>query len=339
MHECQLRPRTQLDERVMIDASSYYRVEYSEKLHLDPLNAVSKRKPPKYQSVDKDKNIPKERLTKTQSMICSPWVKGYSFKSKHWVSVLVDGVADICWNNDAFDNLVLDQRYKDLIRGFVHSRGKRLGDFDDFIDGKGRGIVMLLVGPSGVGKTLTAEAIAEDLHAPLYSFGAGQLGLDANNIEETLHEALQLCKMWGAVLLLDEADVFLEQRTIHDLERNRLVSIFLRTLEYFEGVLFLTTNRLSDFDTAVESRIDLTLNFPTLDYHSRLRIWKSLFGKVKLPVNLQEGDYEEFAGVELNGRRIKNIIKSATVIAGNEDELTVQRAHVDTILDVFALKS
>ena len=48
---------------------------------------------------------------------------------------------------------------------------------------------------------------------------------------------------WEAVLLLDEADVFLEARSTHDLERNKLVSIFLRVLEYYEGILFLTTNR------------------------------------------------------------------------------------------------
>lgn len=48
---------------------------------------------------------------------------------------------------------------------------------------------------------------------------------------------------WGAVLLLDEADVYLERRSINDLMRNSLVSIFLRLLEYFQGILFLTTNR------------------------------------------------------------------------------------------------
>lgn len=308
-----------------------------------PLNPVSKRQLSKYcrpdESANEDDGFPKGTLSDSQRINCSPWVKGYSFKGKQWVSVLVDGVTDICWNSNAFNNLVLDQRHKGLIRGFVQSHVKRVESFDDFIDRKGRGIVMLLVGPPGVGKTLTAEAIAENLHAPLYSLSAGQLGLDTNSIEGKLLEVLQLCKMWGAVLLLDEADVFLEQRTIHDLERNRLVSIFLRTLEYFEGVLFLTTNRLSDFDTAFESRIDFTLHFPDLDYQSRLCIWKNLFAKVGLPVNLQDADYEELARTKMNGRRIKNIIKSAAVIAGNEEGSAVQRTHVDAILEAFAPKS
>lgn len=334
----QLIFRTQLDERIMIDASSYYR-EASNKLYLDPLDYVSKRQLLKHRYHNEDNELPKRYLPDVQRIYCSPWVKGYALKSKQWVSVLVAGVSDISWNNDVFDNLVLDQGYKRLIHGFVRSRIHKREAFDDFIDGKGRGIVMLLTGPPGVGKTLTAEATAENLRAPLYSLSAGQLGLDANSVEKRLHEVLQLCETWGAVLLLDEADVFLEQRTIHDLERNRLVSVFLRTLEYFEGVLFLTTNRLSDFDTAFESRIDFTLAFPALDYHGRLRIWKNLFAKVKLHVNLQDADYEELARVELNGRRIKNIIKSATVIAGNEDGSAVQRAHVDTILEVFAPKS
>lgn len=338
----QLIFQPQLYERVMIDTRSFYR-KASEKLYLNPLNTVSKRQVLEdhrhYESDSEDTKAEKKPLTDPQCMNCSPWLKGYAFQSKQWVSVLVDGVTEICWNNDAFDNLVLNRRYKDLIRGFVQSRVKKLEAFDDFIDGKGRGIVMLLAGPPGVGKTLTAEAAAEVLHAPLYSLSAGQLGIDAHKVEKRLQEVLQLSTTWGAVLLLDEADVFLEQRTIHDLERNSLVSIFLRTLEYFEGVLFLTTNRLSAFDSAFESRIDFNLSFPALDYHSRLIIWKNLFAKVKLPVNLQEADYEELAHVDLNGRRIKNIIKSAAVIAGNEDESVVRRAHVDTILDVFAPKS
>jgi hypothetical protein len=59
-----------------------------------------------------------------------------------------------------------------------------------------------------------------------------------------LQKILDICHAWGAILLLDEADVFLEKRNMHDIHRNALVSIFLRQLEYFQGILFLTTNRV-----------------------------------------------------------------------------------------------
>lgn len=73
---------------------------------------------------------------------------------------------------------------------------------------------------------------------------AGELGTDSRYLETELQKILDICHAWGAILLLDEADVFLEKRNLHEISRNALVSIFLRQLEYFQGILFLTTNRV-----------------------------------------------------------------------------------------------
>lgn len=115
---------------------------------------------------------------------------------------------------------------------------------DDVIQGKGKGLVAVLHGPPGTGKTLTAEGISELLKCPLYSVSAGDLGTDSRYLEAELQKTLDICHAWGAILLLDEADVFLEKRNMADIHRNALVSIFLRQLEYFQGILFLTTNRV-----------------------------------------------------------------------------------------------
>jgi SpoVK/Ycf46/Vps4 family AAA+-type ATPase len=96
-------------------------------------------------------------------------------------------------------------------------------------------MIILLCGPPGVGKTLTAESVAEEMKVPLFCMSAGDLGLDPSKVEAKLQDILEMCTRWHSVLLLDEADVFLEQRSLHELERNKLVSIFLRVLEYFEG--------------------------------------------------------------------------------------------------------
>ncbi len=99
---------------------------------------------------------------------------------------------------------------------------------------------------------------------------AGDLGLESSEVESSLSNVLEMTSKWNAVLLLDEADVFLEQRSAHDLERNKLVSseclvikvsrsilmnsaVFLRMLEYYEGILFLTTNRVDNIDAAFQS--------------------------------------------------------------------------------------
>lgn len=66
--------------------------------------------------------------------------------------------------------------------------------------------------------------VAEEMRKPLYSMSAGELGHSANEVEEQLHKVLELSTKWGAILLIDECDVFLERRTTSDLERNKLVS-------------------------------------------------------------------------------------------------------------------
>ena len=88
-------------------------------------------------------------------------------------------------------------------------------------------------GPPGTGKTLTAEGISELLKCPLYMVSAGELGTDPRYLETELLKILDICHTWGAILLLDEADVFLERRSLHDIHRNSLVGVFLRQLEYF----------------------------------------------------------------------------------------------------------
>ena len=93
-----------------------------------------------------------------------------------------------------------------------------------------------------MGKTLTAEAVAELLHKPLYSLSLGTLGTTAGELERKLGEVMNLSARWDALILLDEADSFLETRSsTSSLERNAMVSVMLKLVEYFSGILFLTS--------------------------------------------------------------------------------------------------
>ncbi|KAH6711957.1 hypothetical protein BKA61DRAFT_677173 [Leptodontidium sp. MPI-SDFR-AT-0119] len=87
--------------------------------------------------------------------------------------------------------------------------------------------------PPSVGKTLTAELIAEHLRRPLMLVSAGELSTTVESVEKCLPRIFKRASRWKAVLLLDEADVLLEQRSSHDIYRNALVYVFLRTLEYY----------------------------------------------------------------------------------------------------------
>ena len=71
---------------------------------------------------------------------------------------------------------------------------------------------------------LQIECVAEYTNRPLLSITPGDLGTSAYGVEQALNKFFELGERWGAILLLDEADIFLESRTESDLERNSLVS-------------------------------------------------------------------------------------------------------------------
>ncbi|EOA86707.1 hypothetical protein ACJQWK_08788 [Exserohilum turcicum] len=272
-------------------------------------------------------------LTSEQKLICSPLLRGYSLKNKLWLNFFVNCVKDIEWQTDAFDRLVLPKNQKELILGFTESQRKFRDTFDDVIEGKGKGMIVLLCGPPGVGKTLTSESVAEEMKVPLYMMGAGDLGFDPRRLESNLQDILEMCSRWNAVLLLDEADVFLEQRSLHELERNKLVSIFLRVLEYYEGTMFLTTNRVETFDPAFQSRIHISLDYPGLTVESRKTVWKNFLDSSTQEHAITKAQLKELARMDLNGRQIKNILKIARLLASRKGE-KLDYDHIITTMDV-----
>jgi len=148
----------------------------------------------------------------------------------------------------------MNEQLKSVIYRLVVAHSSDASDFDDFVKGKGKGLIGLLYGPPGSGKTLTAEAISETAKMPLYTVSSGALGHKAADIYKNLSRILKLASYWKTVLLLDEADVFLAQRTLADIERNAIVSVFLRELEYYQGILLLTTNHAEVIDQAFQSK-------------------------------------------------------------------------------------
>jgi hypothetical protein len=265
------------------------------------------------EDLDKIETDSEERLpdfTEEELLIASPVVLGFAFSEKLWLEFTVSGIADIEWNEGAFDSLVLPDNQKSIVRALVESHTFHAAqNIDDVIQGKGKGLVAVLHGPPGTGKTLTAEGIAELLRCPLYMVSAGELGTDPRTLEAELNKILDIAHSWGAVLLLDEADVFLEKRTIQDIHRNALVSIFLRLLEYFQGILFLTTNRVETFDDAFQSRIHVALRYGELTTKAKKAVWKMFIERVRAKEGLEiekfkEDDFTALARHNLNGRQV-----------------------------------
>ncbi|KAF7185721.1 Cell division cycle protein [Pseudocercospora fuligena] len=233
---------------------------------------------------------------------------------------MISLVKEFSWNDTAFDALVMETKLKTRLGSLVKAYGKKAPDvsgFDDFIREKGLGLIGLLFGKPGLGKTFTAEAIAEMARLPLMTVSAGSLGSVPDTIEENLRATLDLAARWRAVVLFDEADVFLAKRDSANI--NAVVSVFLRELEYFPGIMLLTTNKKDLIDEAFQSRIHFCHSYPELDFQARVKIWKEFVMRTQnqtdLRVDINNKGYEHLAREPYNGREIKNIMSMASMSA------------------------
>ncbi|KAK5996712.1 hypothetical protein PT974_02052 [Cladobotryum mycophilum] len=296
----------------------------------------------------------KQMMSSREEELCfiTGLMGGYALKNKLWVNFYVEDVEPMVWNDTAYSHLVYDDQQKDLVLSFVQNHNcKRnasqaltpssgstaAGDaapapMEDVIVGKGQGLIILLSGPPGTGKTLTAEAVADRTHRPLFYLQAEDLGINAAALGANIKRVFEMATDWDAVVLLDEADVFMAERNPNDIQRNELVSIFLRELEYFRGIIFLTTNLYHTIDPAFRSRVSLHLLFQALTRDAREAIWRKFLERLpeiqeikssgeqgeegpaepkgkEVERPLDDGDLRELSLWQLNGREIKNAVK------------------------------
>ncbi|KAK5075645.1 hypothetical protein LTR70_010080 [Exophiala xenobiotica] len=336
------RGKHNIDCRVMIDADTYHRIEADDAFNVNPLPLTEAQKakatllqndPLVISMTNGNKDllfVDREPLTDEQRLMATPMMLGFSFTEKLFLEFFVDALTPIEWNTSCFEQLVLPTSQKELVQALVAEHTQRQSHqggkgFDDIVKNKGLGLILVLHGPPGVGKTLTAECVAEFSKRPLYIVSSGDLGTTASALDNKLSRILDLASTWKAVLLIDEADVFLERRSLNDMERNSLVSIFLRTLEYYSGILFMTTNRVRTFDDAFKSRIHVPLKYDELPHSSRVTIWRNFLDRVRrtdpaaeggIEVDVDENGYQKLAESPLNGRQIKNVVRTAKSLAG-----------------------
>ncbi|OJD15317.1 hypothetical protein ACJ73_08988 [Blastomyces percursus] len=260
-------------------------------------------------------------------LICCPTVPGFSFTDNTFYEFAVDDIDEIKWSSTLFGSLTIPDEQRFTLTALTKTRMGMTPalPFDDFVAGKGRGLNVLLYGPPGVGKTLTAEAMAENFERPLYPIPAAQLVTQPDRLEDNLTRIFHIAKHFDAVLLLDEANVFIERRASINMSKDAIVTIFLRKLEYFQGIFFLTTNRETEFDEAILSRIHLKIKYPNLSRQQRKAIWKHFVSRARThqgPAAISDQDLNRLATSDLNGREIKNLMSIAHALA------TVDRTRV-----------
>jgi hypothetical protein len=183
------------DSDYEIDELSYSQWMNDEKDALDPVEDVNE-----LEDVDR---------------ILLPYqVYGFILRSRKWATFNIDLVKDVEYTG-GWSDLVLPSSYKETVLALVqnHARGPRRHEGHankpiqmDLVSGKGKGLIILLHGEPGVGKTSTAECVADHTKRPLFGITCGDIGDNAAAVEENLENNFQLAHKWGCVLLLDEAE-------------------------------------------------------------------------------------------------------------------------------------
>ncbi|KAK1753648.1 P-loop containing nucleoside triphosphate hydrolase protein [Echria macrotheca] len=284
-----------------------------------------------------------EEPTNEQYLLCPATVLVHALSDNELYHVPTKRLREANWCRDGWSRLVIDEDIKhqanhllqlSRAREIQHAKGEDNGSYisggqghdeDQSIDnfrGKGRGLIFLLHGPPGVGKTLLAECLSEEQRRPLYRVSLSNLtNYDERRIDKLFREA----HMWNAILLIDEAEVILAERTMENMKQSAWVAVFLRKIEYFEGILFLTTNQIHFIDQAFESRVTVGIRFPKMDRDQRVKVWqklleppaKKLWGSDALITTKER--LGRWADRELNGRHIHNVINSAQILTRGGD--------------------
>ncbi|PYH40397.1 P-loop containing nucleoside triphosphate hydrolase protein, partial [Aspergillus saccharolyticus JOP 1030-1] len=259
----------------------------------------------------KDSPSSNDALSDDDYVIMSFRVFGFSLRSRKWEKLDLTHLSYIRGIREGHKKMLLSlvaQHYRDK------ESPTAANEQVDIVRGKGKGLIILLHGAPGVGKTTTA----------------GDLGTTAESVENALETNFALAHRWGCILLLDEADVFLAKRTPQDFKRNGLVSVFLRVLEYYAGILFLTTNRIGDFDEAFGSRIHISLHYPQLTLPAtreifllNMRLIQQRFTEKKRNITIDrdailahvEKYWKTHKKMRWNGRQIRNACQTALALA------------------------
>lgn len=236
------------------------------------------------------------------------FMPGFDLERKSWGLFDIDEVEAIKFNENAWKHIVLDESSKNVIEGVVGAF-----DFSEeaVADEEQAGLVILLHGPTGTGKTATVEAIAEHFKRPLYSLSVYSLPLDTILLVDTLTSRLDAARSWNAIVLIEAGDILMQtQRHEPIMEDHVRISTILEFFEQHRCIVFVTARTTC---TAYMSHFAMTIQYPELDCDSRQTMWSNMLAGEEN--NISRRDIEELSRIAVNGRAMRNIHTTAKALA------------------------
>ncbi|KAI0561190.1 AAA+ ATPase [Gracilaria domingensis] len=208
------------------------------------------------------------------------------------------------------ESVILPKKMKELVLQRVENfevfrRLRKEVGFDDIVR-YGKGLTLFFHGKSGTGKTLFANALASHLKKKLLVVDFASLNSSKHSNEEAYRIVFREARVHGAIVFMDECDELFESRD----RGGKGVTVALREMETFDGIMILATNRPQMLDEAMHRRIALSLMFEPPDAKLRLSIWQK-----HIPKKLQLADDVDLRVLalefELTGGFIKNAVFQA----------------------------
>ena len=249
-----------------------------------------------------------------------PYIRIFSMSKKEYLFVDIEDLTEYKYDDNAINKLFLPKKIKSILKKVFSASKDEL--YSDIVSGKHGGLIIMAWGKPGIGKTSTAEVYSELLQTSLYLLDISELGTSSSNVEGNLSVIFRRVEKWNSIILFDEVDVYLSKRD-NDLERSAIVGIFLRLMDYFQGIMFFTTNRPEVIDEAIHSRITMNIPYPDLSEEVRKMIWKEKLNSASIKVS---DGIDKLSKIELNGREIRNAVRLIKIIL---DKNTTQTKIID----------
>ena len=247
-----------------------------------------------------------------------PYVQVFDLRKHRHVVIHVNNLENYQYDETVVDKLILPKPDKDLIHILVQGADAQM---EDIVKGKTGGIIVISTGPPGTGKTLTAEVFSECVKRPLYSVQCSQLGTSPERLEKKLMLTLNRAVRWKAILLIDEADVYIHERGA-DIDQNAIVGVWLRILEHYKGIMFMTSNRATIIDDAIVSRETAHIRYDYPEPKALKSIWQVLSKQYRVTLSLEtvEKLVQSKSLGRISGRAVKNLLKLARLLSLRKKE-------------------
>lgn len=253
------------------------------------------------------------------------YLQMYDLTDHQDLLVHVDLIEEYEYDKSVINKIVLKEEQKYLLDILCADEENLV---EDIIQGKTGGIIVMCSGEAGVGKTLTAEVYSEYIQKPLYKVQSSQLGISVDQLETNLKDVLDKASRWKAILLIDESDTYIHERG-NDIVQNCIVGVFLRLLEYYKGVMFMTTNKATIIDDAIISRCIAHLRYELPDDSELIKIFEILSEQFKMEIKKEVmkgiAESNKKNNIRMSGRDVKNTLKLLKKISDKtKKEVTVE---------------